>query len=206
MGQASLWKGNRYRLRRFREGAGYPIYRSKFPHSNAVIKVSEDGHTAILYCGETDIGQGSMTVLAQIAAEAMGITYDRLKVVFADTDSTPLGFGSYSSRVTLMGGNACKMAGEDIKQQMLNTASRMLNVPAEYLEIRENRVFSKKNNSAELSWHDVAAKFFFRERPFGWSRALFSAGRIGRKIQRSHRRDLSSLFLFRLRVRSGRGY
>ncbi|MFQ6615731.1 MAG: molybdopterin cofactor-binding domain-containing protein [Fidelibacterota bacterium] len=144
----------------FVSGAGYPIYRSSFPHSSATIKVSEDGHTAILYTGETEIGQGSVTVLAQIAAEAMGITYDRIKVVHADTDTTPLGFGSYSSRVTLMGGNACKMAGESIRRQLLEVGSQMMDVPAERLEIRDDRVFEKGHPGNGLAWHEVAARCF----------------------------------------------
>lgn len=149
----------------FVSGAGYPIYRSKFPHSNAVIRVSEDGHTAILYTGETDIGQGSTTVLAQIAAEAMGITYDRIKVVSADTDTTPLGLGSYSSRVTLMGGNACKMAGEDIREQMLKMTAKMMNLPEDRLDIRNNRIQDKENGDTELPWHDVATRCFAENGP-----------------------------------------
>lgn len=149
----------------FVSGAAYPIYRSEFPHSNAVIKVTEDGHTAILYTGETEIGQGSATVLSQIAAEAMGITFDRIKVVYADTDTTPLGLGSYSSRVTLMGGNASKRAGEDIKRQMVEVASRMLELPAERIEIRENCVFDVENKDTALPWHEVAAKCFSEDGP-----------------------------------------
>ncbi|MEJ2720104.1 MAG: molybdopterin-dependent oxidoreductase [bacterium] len=149
----------------FVSGAGYPIYRSNFPHSNATIKVSEDGHTAILHSGETDIGQGSMTVLAQIAAEALGITFDRIKVVIADTDATPLGLGSYSSRVTLMGGNAAKMAADDIRGQMLDVASKMLEVPADRLAARENRVFCVDDEGKALAWHEVAAKCFAEKGP-----------------------------------------
>jgi len=149
----------------FVSGAGYPIYRSKFPHSNATIKVSEDGHTAILYTGETDIGQGSATVLSQIAAEALGITYDRLKVVYADTDSTPLGLGSYSSRVTLMGGNACKMAGEDIRQQMIPIASKMMDLPEERIEIGNNLVSDIKGKKESLPWHEIAANCFSEDGP-----------------------------------------
>jgi len=104
-------------------------------------------------------------VLAQIAAEALGTTYDRVKVVYADTDATPLGFGSYSSRVTLMGGNACKMAGEDVRAQMLEVASRMLEVPAGQLDVRENRVFRKKDPEKGLEWHDVAAQYFSEKGP-----------------------------------------
>jgi 4-hydroxybenzoyl-CoA reductase subunit alpha len=149
----------------FVSGAGYPIYRSKFPHSNVVIKVSEDGRMAILYSGETDIGQGSATVLSQIAAEAMGITFDRIKAVYADTDTTPLGFGSYSSRVTLMGGNASKMAGEDIRRQMTETASRIMKLPQERIAIRGNLVFDSEKPKTSLPWHEVAAAYFAQNGP-----------------------------------------
>src|SRR4030065_578332 len=112
----------------FVSGAGYPIYRSKFPHSSAIIKVQEDGSKTVLFIGEADIGQGSDTVLAQAAAEAMGISFDRMSVVSADSDLTPIGFGAYSSRVTLMGGNASKMAGEEVKKQILFAASVGMNI------------------------------------------------------------------------------
>jgi 4-hydroxybenzoyl-CoA reductase subunit alpha len=149
----------------FVSGAAYPIYRSKFPHSNAIIKVSEDGHTATLYTGETDIGQGSATVLSQIAAETMGITFDRIKVVYADTDLTPLGLGSYSSRVTLMGGNASKRAAEDIKRQIVETGARMLELPIERIDIQKNRVFDVANTNTGLPWYEVAARCFSENGP-----------------------------------------
>ncbi|MBT8398078.1 MAG: molybdopterin-dependent oxidoreductase, partial [Gemmatimonadetes bacterium] len=118
----------------FVSGAGYPIYRSKFPHSNAIIRVTEDGKAATLFTGEADIGQGSNTVLTQVAAEAMGVEYDIMRIVAADTETTPRGLGTYSSRVTLMGGNACRMAGEDVKEQVLEAAAGILEVPAEELD------------------------------------------------------------------------
>lgn len=149
----------------FVSGAGYPIYRSKFPHSNAVIKVSEDGHTVTLYTGETEIGQGSSTVLPQIAAEALGITFDKIKIIYADTDLTPLGFGAYSSRVTLMGGNAAKMAGEDVKNQMLNTASGMMKLPINKIGIKNNLVFEIGKEDNCFAWHEVAAKCFSERGP-----------------------------------------
>ncbi len=109
----------------FVSGAGYPIYRSKFPHSNALIRVAEDGRAATLFIGEADVGQGSSTVLSQVAAEAMGIDYEAMRIVSADTERTPRGLGTYSSRVTLMGGNACRMAGEEIKGQVLAAAAEL---------------------------------------------------------------------------------
>ena len=67
----------------------YPIGFTSYPNPGAaVIKVNEDG-SAILYVGSADIGQGSTTVLAQIAAEELGIKYSEISVVAADTLMTP---------------------------------------------------------------------------------------------------------------------
>lgn len=149
----------------FVSGAGYPIYRSTFPHSNAMIKIEEDGSKAILFVGDADIGQGSDTVLAQAAAEAMGISFDRMSVVSADSDITPLGFGAYSSRVTLMGGNASKMAGEEVKKQVISAASEILNVAEEKLDTVNNKVFEKDNPDSFISWEEAAKSFFSRKGP-----------------------------------------
>jgi 4-hydroxybenzoyl-CoA reductase subunit alpha len=149
----------------FVSGAGYPIYRSKFPHSNAMIKVEEDGSKAVLFTGEADIGQGSDTVLAQMAAEAMGITLDRVNVVSADSDTTPLGFGAYSSRVTLMGGNASKMAGEEVKQQVLATAAGILGQSVEELEAKNNRIYVKGGIEKSVPWEQAAMEFFSNNGP-----------------------------------------
>ncbi len=149
----------------FVSGAGYPIYRSKFPHSNATIKVAEDGSKAVLFVGDADIGQGSDTVLAQCAAEAMGISFDRMGIVSADSELTPLGFGAYSSRVTLMGGNASKMAGEDVKNQVLKSASEILEIPVTGLEAKDNIIYSKKDPEKQITWAKAAEEFFSKNGP-----------------------------------------
>ncbi|MDH3269306.1 MAG: molybdopterin-dependent oxidoreductase, partial [Ignavibacteria bacterium] len=149
----------------FVSGAGYPIYRSKFPHSNAIIKVQEDGSKAVLFVGDADIGQGSDTILAQAAAEAMGISFDRMSVVSADSDLTPIGFGAYSSRVTLMGGNASKMAGEEIKSQILPLAAEIMNVDAKNLDAKNNKVFEKNNPGNFIPWEEAAKSFFSKNGP-----------------------------------------
>ncbi|MFC1661006.1 molybdopterin cofactor-binding domain-containing protein, partial [Gemmatimonadota bacterium] len=155
----------------FVSGAGYPIYRSKFPHSNALIRVSEDGKAATLFIGEADIGQGSSTVLSQVAAEAMGIEYEAMRIVSADTERTPRGLGTYSSRVTLMGGNACRMAGEDVKRQVLEAAAGTLDAPVDRLDAGAGRVFVKHAPERAMSWADAAASFFSEHGPLvgkGW--------------------------------------
>ena len=149
----------------FVSGAGYPIYRSQFPHSNAIIKIAEDGSRAVLFIGDADIGQGSDTVLAQAAAEGLGISFDRISVISADSDLTPIGFGAYSSRVTLMGGNASMRAGEDVKKQLFAEAAIILEVEADTLEARNNKIFAKDNPEKSLEWSDVATKFFSEKGP-----------------------------------------
>ncbi len=155
----------------FVSGAGYPIYRSNFPHSNAMIRVAEDGEAATLFVGEADIGQGSNTVLSQIAAEAMGIEFGAMRIVAADTELTPRGLGTYSSRVTLMGGNACRMAGEEVKQQVLEAASELLEVPAEELDAGRARVYVKADPERGIPWAEAAARHFSVKGPLvgkGW--------------------------------------
>lgn len=149
----------------FVSGAGYPIYRSKFPHSNAMIKVEEDGSKAVLFIGDADIGQGSDTVLAQMAAEAMGISFDRMSVVSADSDITPLGFGAYSSRVTLMGGNASKMAGEEIKKQVISAAAKILNINESKLGAKDNKIFVKNVPDKFVPWEEAATAHFSKNGP-----------------------------------------
>jgi 4-hydroxybenzoyl-CoA reductase subunit alpha len=149
----------------FVSGAGYPIYRSKFPHSSATIKVIEDGSRAILLIGDADIGQGSDTVLAMTACEAMGITFDRISVLSADSDLTPTGFGAYSSRVTLMGGNASKMAGEEVKKQVIDAAADIMKIEAGKLDVKENRVFVRENPGRFIAWEEAAFAHFSKKGP-----------------------------------------
>lgn len=170
-GKLPLGKGIGVGCGGFVSGAGYPIYRSKFPHSNALIRVSEDGRAATLFTGEADIGQGSDTVLSQVAAEAMGTEFGTMRILSADTELTPRGLGTYSSRVTLMGGNACRMAGEEVKRRLLEVAAETLEVPPKELDASGGRVFVIEDPSRYLPWAEVAARHFSERGPLvgkGW--------------------------------------
>jgi CO/xanthine dehydrogenase Mo-binding subunit len=83
------------------------------PHSEVQIKVDRGGVTA--YCGAMDIGQGSDSVLATIVAEELGLQPSEVRLVTADTDTTPIDLGSYSSRVTFMAGNAALEAARKMR-------------------------------------------------------------------------------------------
>src|SRR5262249_40754891 len=85
-------------------GAANSIIRSDMPHSTVNIKIDRDGGV-VVYTGASEIGQGSDTMTAQIAAEALGCSLERVKVIAADTDVTPIDIGSYSSRGTFMAGH-----------------------------------------------------------------------------------------------------
>ncbi len=149
----------------FVSGAGYPIYRSNFPHSNAMIRLSEDGTAATLYAGAQDIGQGSDTVLSQIAAEELGLLYEDVIMVSGDTELTPLDLGSYSSRVTLMAGNAVKQAAAEVRKQVFEIASEKLGVPQKRLEAKARIIYDKDNRSKNMPFAEAAALAFGKSGP-----------------------------------------
>ena len=90
-------------------GAGLPIYWNKMPQSGVQLLVDRSGQVTV-FCGATEIGQGSDDVLAAIIAEVLGIDPFDIRCVTGDTGMTPVDLGSYSSRVTVMMGNAAIQA------------------------------------------------------------------------------------------------
>jgi len=146
----------------FVSGAGYPIYRSDFPHSNALIRVHEDGKAVSLHIATAEIGQGCDTVLPQIAAEELGIPYDWVWLAECDSVLAPTDLGSYASRVTLMGGNAVKMAAAAAKVQILKVAGRQLGCDPHGLTAKEGRIFVAEHPELAIGW-DEAARLAFSE-------------------------------------------
>jgi 4-hydroxybenzoyl-CoA reductase subunit alpha len=113
-------------------GAANSIIRSDMPHSTVNIKIDRDGGV-VVYTGASEIGQGSDTMTAQIAAEVLGCSLSRVKIVAADTDLTPIDIGSYSSRVTFMAGNATMRAAQEVKKQIASAAAQKMNCSPEEL-------------------------------------------------------------------------
>src|ERR1700752_3982261 len=120
-------------------GAANSIIRSDMPHSTVNIKIDRDGGV-VVYTGASEIGQGSDTMTAQIAAEVLGCSLARVKVLAADTDLTPIDIGSYSSRVTFMAGNATLRAAEAVKKQIAAAAAKKMNCQPEELVFRDDVV------------------------------------------------------------------
>ena len=92
-------------------GAGLPIHWNHLPQSAVQLKLARSG-AVTAYCGEAEIGQGSDSVLAACVAEVLGIGLDDVLLCVGDTGLTPVDLGSYSSRVTLMVGQAAIQAAE----------------------------------------------------------------------------------------------
>jgi len=103
------------------QGSGIPY----IDMGAATIKLN-DGGFYNLTVGATDIGQGSDTVLAQIAAEELMTTVDKIIVYSSDTDLTPFDTGAYASSTTFVSGNAVLKAAVNMKEMLLLEASRIL--------------------------------------------------------------------------------
>jgi 4-hydroxybenzoyl-CoA reductase subunit alpha len=123
-------------------GAANSIIRSDMPHSTVNIKIDRDGGV-VVYTGASDIGQGSDTMVAQIASETLGCSLNRVKVIAADTDLTPIDIGSYSSRVTFMNGNATLRAAEEVKKQIAAAAAKKMNCGPDDLLFHDDKVTKK---------------------------------------------------------------
>lgn len=138
-------------------GAGLPIYWNEMPHSGVQIKLDRGGGITV-FCGSTDIGQGSDSILAYAVAEEFGVDPADIRVVTADTDLTPVDLGSYSSRVTVMTGNAALEACGKLKKMLLEVASEVLEVPSDDLEFADGQVRSQSLPQRGMSFVECVQK------------------------------------------------
>jgi 4-hydroxybenzoyl-CoA reductase alpha subunit len=135
-------------------GAGLPIYWNNMPQSGVQLRLDRQGGVCVM-CGSTDIGQGSDSILAYIVAEILGIDPFDIRVVTADTDLTPVDLGSYSSRVTLMTGNAAIQAAERARELLTIAVAEKLTVPIENISFAERRAFDVENPEVGVSFAEA---------------------------------------------------
>jgi 4-hydroxybenzoyl-CoA reductase subunit alpha len=136
-------------------GAGLPIYWNHMPQSGVMLKLDRSGGVAV-FCGQSEIGQGSDSVLAAIVAEVLGVSLADIRLCVADTDLTPVDLGSYSSRVTLMMGNAALQAAERAREMIAKAVAEQLEVPVGRLVFAERRVFDAQDPDKGISFQDAA--------------------------------------------------
>ena len=125
-------------------GAGLPINWNDLPHSGVQLKLDRSGGVTV-FCGATEIGQGSDDVLVGLVAEVLGLEPFDIRAVTGDTDLTPVDLGSYSSRVTLMMGNAAIQAAERARELIAEGVSGKLGIPKDRLTFAERRVFDAED-------------------------------------------------------------
>jgi len=135
-------------------GAGLPIYWNNMPQSGVQLRLDRQGGVCVM-CGSTDIGQGSDSILAYIVAEILGIDPFDIRVITADTDLTPVDLGSYSSRVTLMTGNAAIQAAERARELLTMAVAEKLSVPIENVSFAERRAFDVENPEIGVSFAEA---------------------------------------------------
>nr|WP_312984016.1 molybdopterin cofactor-binding domain-containing protein [Clostridioides sp.] len=105
------------------------------------MRMDEDG-TYKLMSGSSDLGTGSDTILAQIAAKALNTTVDRISVHTGDTDMCPYDTGAFASCTTYVTGSATIKSAENLKAKIIKLASKKLEIPPEELMLFEDRVCS----------------------------------------------------------------
>lgn len=166
---AAVWKRRKDRKNRRGMGIALMVHVSgakgmygNCNFSDAFIKVNDDGTVDVL-AGAIDIGQGSDTVLAQIAAEEIGCRFEDVRVSPTDTDITPMCIGTHATRVTLIAGNAVKIATAEAKRKLLKVAAEILETTLEDLESAGGRIFTKVPPWKELSIAEVAQKAYYQK-------------------------------------------
>ena len=124
--------------------------------SSSRMVLNQDGSIS-LQLGETEIGQGADTAFAQMAADSVGLTLDKVNVISCqDTDITPFGTGAYASRQTYVGGLTIKQTGEMLKARILDYASKLSKIDINELDIVDNNIVSTSDNKVVMTVGELA--------------------------------------------------
>jgi CO/xanthine dehydrogenase Mo-binding subunit len=147
--------------------------------SHAICKIKPDG-TADLIIGTVELGQGARTVLPQMAAEILEIPYEHVRVTNGDTDSCPICFGTFASRVTYFTGNAVVEAATNAKKMLLDEAAILLDSAADKLEIADGMIRVSGEPGKSMTIADVAFTALYVNHKF-----LVGNGCFGRPSSRA---------------------
>ncbi len=129
----------------------------------AYVKIEDDASVSVIVGGQ-EIGQGYVTVMAQIAAEVLGVTYDDVKVFNTDTDVMPFDIGSHGSRSTFVGGNAVKLASLDAREKLLKYGAEFFEARPEDLEMADGKIWVKGSPARNASIADIVRSGKYRRK------------------------------------------
>ena len=143
--------------------------------STILLKVNEDGRVN-LTTGESDLGQGSATVLSQICAAELGVPIEHITVGAPDTDTAPFCFGTFASRVTILAGNAVIMAAREAKEKLLAIAAEKLEASPKDLTIENGQIHVVGVAAHGMTVAEAARMHIFRKGGEGiFTRATWDA-------------------------------
>jgi 4-hydroxybenzoyl-CoA reductase alpha subunit len=144
-------------------GAGLPIYWNRMPQTGVQLLLDRSGQVTV-FCGATEIGQGSDDVLAAIVSECLGVDAFDVRCVTGDTGMTPVDLGSYSSRVTVMMGNAAIQAAERVKKLIAEAVAEQLETLPDRIAFAHGRVYDSARPEKSVTFTEAVA---FAEEKFG---------------------------------------
>lgn len=122
--------------------------------SSAIVKLHDDG-SATLFTGATEMGQGSDTTMAQVAAQELGLQLEDIRVVSGDTELCPIDHGQFLSGGAFVTGNAVRLAAGDAKSQLLKLAAEILGVDEQDLGTKEKRFYIRGNSGKSVSYAEL---------------------------------------------------
>ncbi|MDP2954733.1 MAG: molybdopterin-dependent oxidoreductase, partial [Chloroflexota bacterium] len=118
--------------------------------STATLVAHPDGFFT-LFTGASDVGQGAETTLCQIAAQELGVPMEKVRIVAADTALTPPDLGTYSSRVTMMAGNAARAAAAQVVGRLREAAAAQWEANPADLEVAGERIYVRGSPEKRLA-------------------------------------------------------
>ena len=167
-------------------GTSYTLYLSYKPHTVATIKVDEE-NDVIVYCGATDIGQGVDMVMAQMAAETLGVFTENVKVIPRDTQVSTFDLGTFASRLTFATGWAIRQAAEKINAELKPVAAAKLGIRGDEVEVQGEEFYNIYKPKQRIPWREVVSTYIQSNGPLSMSgqftpprrRGIQQGGNIG---------------------------
>ncbi|CAN5687320.1 xanthine dehydrogenase family protein molybdopterin-binding subunit [soil metagenome] len=130
-------------------GTNYPIYPNEMPQAAIQIQIERSGRVAV-FTGASEIGQGSNSMVAYIAAEELGVPLEYVRVHATDTDMTPVDVGAYSSRETFMVGNACRDAATQLRKTICDAVGDAWDAPAAQVGLAGGWAFDLRDTARRM--------------------------------------------------------
>ncbi|MGI6486597.1 MAG: xanthine dehydrogenase family protein molybdopterin-binding subunit [Tepidanaerobacteraceae bacterium] len=133
----------------------YGIGNTGLPNPSAAFVEVHSDCSATVLTGCADIGQGSCTILAQIVADTLGLDYEEVFVISADTGVTPEAGATSASRQTYISGNACKRAAEMARETLIDLAAELLDADKSKIYLKEKRAFVSGDEEKQVSLEEL---------------------------------------------------